>query len=104
MGEYQSSQNVDMEGIDVLMDFQYTEALDDLIDAIKKSGLTEKVKIGTDVVSSEFFAADSEMYDFGFKKPKSLPEVKKTTADSIEYDNGWISKYTSVSIEDTFDD
>merc|ERR1711920_654247 len=79
------------------------EALDVLMDAIKKAGHTDKVKIGTDVAASEFYVADTKKYDLDFKNPNSPPEMKKTAAEMVEYYKGWISKYPFVSIEDPFD-
>merc|ERR1711953_416583 len=79
------------------------EALDVLMDAIKKAGHLDKVKIGTDVAASEFYVADTKKYDLDFKNPNSPPEMKNTSAELIEYYKGWISKYPFVSIEDPFD-
>merc|ERR1712207_13814 len=47
------------------------EALDVLMEAIKKSGHESKVKIGTDVAASEFFKEGK--YDLDFKNPNSKP-------------------------------
>merc|ERR1719238_1349746 len=47
------------------------EALDVLMDAIQKSGHAEKVKIGTDVAASEFYNAETKLYDLDFKNPDS---------------------------------
>merc|ERR1711985_45029 len=47
------------------------EALDVLMDAIKKSGHEAKVKIGTDVAASEFYKDGK--YDLDFKNPKGSP-------------------------------
>merc|ERR1719463_846887 len=44
------------------------EALDVLMDAIKKSGHEAKVKIGTDVAASEFYKDGK--YDLDFKNPQ----------------------------------
>merc|ERR1712187_1011651 len=79
------------------------EALDVLMDAIKKAGHTDKVKIGTDVAASEFYVADTKKYDLDFKNPNSPDSMKKTAAELIDYYKGWISKYPFVSIEDPFD-
>jgi len=79
------------------------EALDVLMQAIKQSGHMDKVKIGTDVAASEFYNADTKKYDLDFKNPDSAPEMKKSTADLIEYYKSWMSKYPLVSIEDPFD-
>merc|ERR1719243_434157 len=54
------------------------EALDVLMDAIKKSGHEAKVKIGTDVAASEFYMPEGKKYDLDFKNPNSAPEMKKT--------------------------
>merc|ERR1711972_659181 len=77
------------------------EALDVLMDAIKKSGHEGKVKIGTDVAASEFYKDGK--YDLDFKNPDSPPEMKKTAAEMIDYYKSWLSKYPFVSIEDPFD-
>merc|ERR1712176_1278955 len=79
------------------------EALDVLLEAIKKSGHEAKVKIGTDVAASEFYNADTKLYDLDFKNKDSPPEMKKTAAQLIEVYQNWISKYPFVSIEDPFD-
>jgi len=79
------------------------EALDILMDAIKKSGHEGKVKIGTDVAASEFYSAETKKYDLDFKNPDSPPEMKKTADEMIEYYKDWIAKYPFVSIEDPFD-
>merc|ERR1711920_786166 len=79
------------------------EALDVLLEAIKKSGHESKVKIGTDVAASEFYDAKSKLYDLDFKNPDSPQEMKKTADQMIEVYKGWISKYPFVSIEDPFD-
>merc|ERR1712232_642597 len=77
------------------------EALDVLMDAIKKSGHEAKVKIGTDVAASEFWIDGK--YDLDFKNKQSPPEMKKTAAEMIAYYRDWLTKYPFVSIEDPFD-
>merc|ERR1711972_1292158 len=77
------------------------DALDVLMDAIKKSGHEGKIKIGTDVAASEFYKDGK--YDLDFKNPNSPPSMKKTAEEMIEYYKGWLSKYPFVSIEDPFD-
>merc|ERR1712217_576752 len=79
------------------------EALDVLMEAIKKSGHVAKVKIGTDVAASEFYVAETKKYDLDFKNPNSAPEMKKTGAELVDYYMNWFSKYPFVSIEDPFD-
>merc|ERR1712084_3100 len=79
------------------------EALDVLMDAIKKSGHEAKVKIGTDVAASEFYVAETKKYDLDFKNKDSAPEMKKTGAELVDYYKAWFDKYPFVSIEDPFD-
>merc|ERR1719510_1415533 len=79
------------------------EALDVLMEAIKKSGHDGKVKIGTDVAASEFYVEKTKQYDLDFKNPDSAPEMKKSAAELIQYYKSWLSKYPFVSIEDPFD-
>ncbi|CAE7850962.1 PGIC1 [Symbiodinium microadriaticum] len=80
------------------------EALDVLMEAIKKSGHEGKVKIGTDVAASEFYKADEKIYDLDFKNEAGgAAEMKKSVPQLIEYYKSWLSKYPFVSIEDPFD-
>merc|ERR1740121_2167251 len=81
------------------------EALDVLMEAIKKSGHESKVKIGTDVAASEFWMPDAKKYDLDFKNPagKGAPEMQKTADEMIKYYQTWFDKYPFVSIEDPFD-
>merc|ERR1712203_713485 len=79
------------------------EALDILMTALQQSGHADKVKIGTDVAASEFYSADTKLYDLDFKNENSAPEMKKTTPQLIEYYKAWLDKYPLVSIEDPFD-
>merc|ERR1719478_834718 len=77
------------------------EALDVLMDAIKKSGHEAKVKIGTDVAASEFLIDGK--YDLDFKNPNS-PESMKITSDELaNVYKKWMEKYPLISIEDPFD-
>merc|ERR1711988_286530 len=64
------------------------EALDVLMDAIKKSGHKAKVKIGTDVAASEFLIDGK--YDLDFKNPNSPPEMKKTAEQLSDYYKVWM--------------
>merc|ERR1719215_1125706 len=77
------------------------EALDVLMDAIKKSGHEAKVKIGTDVAASEFYS--NGVYDLDFKNPNSPPEMKMTGNQLVDLYKEWFTKYPFVSIEDPFD-
>jgi len=77
------------------------EALDVLMDAIRKSGHENKVKLATDVAASEFYK--NGRYDLDFKNPASPDSMKKTSAQLIDYYKEWFAKYPFVSIEDPFD-
>jgi len=80
------------------------EALDVLMEAIKKSGHESIVKIGTDVAASEFWKPEIKKYDLDFKNPSgSSPEMQKTADEMIAYYQAWFAKYPFVSIEDPFD-
>merc|ERR1711920_150230 len=79
------------------------EALDVLMEAIKKSGHEAKVKIGTDVAASEFYVAETKKYDLDFKNPNSAPEMKKSGEELVGYYMNWFKNYPFVSIEDPFD-
>lgn len=80
------------------------EALHVLMEAIDDSGHRDKVKIGTDVAASEFYSEDTKLYDLDFKNPHgSPPEMKKTSAQMVEYYKTWIQRFPLVSIEDPFD-
>merc|ERR1712125_241943 len=58
------------------------EALDILMESIKKSGHESKVKIGTDVAASEFYNGETKLYDLDFKN-KDSPAEMKITADKL---------------------
>merc|ERR1719254_407080 len=66
------------------------EALDVLMEAIKKSGHEAKVKIGTDVAASEFYKDGK--YDLDFKNPNSAPEAWLTGDQLIAYMKDWLQK------------
>merc|ERR1719161_1926410 len=77
------------------------EALDELMEALKKSGHESKVKIGTDVAASEFWI--NGKYDLDFKNPNSSADMKKTSDELANYYKDWLKKYPFISIEDPFD-
>merc|ERR1719456_827834 len=80
------------------------EALEVLMEAIRKSGHKEKIVIATDVAASEFYDAKTKKYDLDFKNPSGSPDsMKKTAAEMIEYYKVWLNKYPLISIEDPFD-
>lgn len=47
------------------------EALDILMQALEQSGHKDKIKIATDVAASEFYSAETKLYDLDFKNPAS---------------------------------
>ena len=63
----------------------------------------DKVKIGTDVVASEFWKEDIKKYDLDFMNPSSGDDMKKTADEMIKYYKAWFAKCPFVSIEDPFD-
>merc|ERR1712110_214892 len=65
------------------------EALDVLMEAIQKSGHEAKVKIGTDVAASEFYNAETKLYDMDFKNPASTAEMKMTATQLVDYYQNW---------------
>merc|ERR1712013_152900 len=77
------------------------EALDVLMEALRKSGHEAKVKIGTDVAASEFY--QNGMYNLDFKNPDPAPDMFKTGDQMVDYYKEWFDNYPFVSIEDPFD-
>ncbi len=71
------------------------EALDYIIEAIKKAGYKPSVdvKLGIDVAASEFYNPDTNMYEFSNGN-------KMNTDELIEYYEKLINEYPIVSIED----
>ncbi|WFD05009.1 phosphopyruvate hydratase [Malassezia vespertilionis] len=77
------------------------EALDVLMEAIKKAGYEGKVNISLDVASSEFYKDGK--YDLDFKNPNSDSSKWITGKQLAEIYMGYIKKYPIISIEDPFD-
>jgi enolase len=77
------------------------EALELLVEAIKKAGYEGKMMIGMDIAASEFFKDGK--YDLDFKNPDTK-EADWISSDSLlEMYQGFIKDYPVVSIEDPFD-
>ncbi|EDO08355.1 putative enolase (2-phosphoglycerate dehydratase) [Babesia bovis T2Bo] len=76
------------------------EALDLLVESIKKAGFEGQVKIGMDVAASEFYVKESKSYNLGFKC--ETPNMK-SGAEMVAYYKDLCQKYPIVSIEDPFD-
>ena len=73
-----------------------------LMDAIEKSGYKDKVVIGMDVASSEFYV--DGLYDLEKKSKDQVNKAKKLTgAELAAYYKELCSQYPIVSIEDPFD-
>lgn len=77
------------------------EALEVIIQAIEKAGYRpgEDVFLALDAASSEFYLKDEKMYHFH----KSTGE-KLTSAEMVDFYDGWAKKYPIVSIEDGLDE
>jgi len=77
------------------------EALELLVEAIKKSGYEGKIKIGMDIAASEFFK--NGKYDLDFKNPESK-EADWISSDALgDMYKNFIKDYPVVSIEDPYD-
>merc|ERR1711884_990560 len=77
------------------------EALELLVEAIKKSGYEGKIKIGMDIAASEFFK--NGKYDLDFKNPEAKEEDWISSDQLLEMYQGFIRDYPVVTIEDPFD-
>jgi enolase len=80
-----------------------TEGLDLLVESIEKAGYTGKVKIGMDVAASEFWKADSSVYDLDFKTEPNDGSQCKSGAELMGIYEQFVAEYPMVSIEDPFD-
>eukprot|EP00445_Apocalathium_hangoei_P039059 CAMPEP_0203963632 /NCGR_PEP_ID=MMETSP0359-20131031/93535_1 /ASSEMBLY_ACC=CAM_ASM_000338 /TAXON_ID=268821 /ORGANISM="Scrippsiella Hangoei, Strain SHTV-5" /LENGTH=498 /DNA_ID=CAMNT_0050899573 /DNA_START=64 /DNA_END=1560 /DNA_ORIENTATION=+ len=79
------------------------EGLQALMVAIKDAGHTGKVKLAMDVAASEFWNADDQTYNLGFKLDNPDPSLIKSKADMMQFYKDICAKYPIVSIEDPFD-
>ena len=73
------------------------EAIEVILEAIEKSGLTpgEDVLIALDPASSEFYNKETGLYEF-----KKSDGSKRTSAQMVDFLKGWCDKYPIISIED----
>jgi len=73
------------------------EAIEVILEAIEKSGLTpgEDVLIALDPASSEFYNKETGLYEF-----KKSDGSKRTSAQMVEFWKEWCDKYPIISIED----
>jgi len=79
------------------------EGLQALIDAIADAGHSGKVKIAMDIAASEFYVAEDQTYNLGFKVDNPDPSLIKTKADMMAFYQDIVNRYPIVSIEDPFD-
>jgi len=77
------------------------EALELLVEAIKKSGFEGKIQIGMDIAAAEFYK--NGKYDLDFKNPDTKEEDWISSDELREMYKGFIKDYPVVSIEDPFD-
>ena len=77
------------------------ESLELLVEAIKKAGYEDKVKIAFDVASSEFYKDGK--YDLDFKNPQSDASKWITGKELADLYLSYLEKYPIVMIEDPFD-
>lgn len=73
------------------------------MDAIKDAGHSGKVKLAMDVAASEFYVAEDQTYNLGFKVDPPDPSLIKTRSQLMAFYSNIASKYPIVSIEDPFD-
>lgn len=73
------------------------EAIEVILEAIEKSGLTpgEDVLIALDPASSEFYNKETGLYEF-----RKSDGSKRTSAEMVDFWKGWCDKYPIISIED----
>ncbi len=76
------------------------EAIETVLTAIEKAGYKpgDDMHIALDAASSEFYNADSKMYEF------ESTGVKKTSSEMVSYWKDWTAKYPILSIEDGLDE
>ena len=76
------------------------EAIETVLTAIEKAGYKpgDDMYIALDAASSEFYNAESKMYEF------ESTGVKKSSSDMVSYWKDWTNKYPILSIEDGLDE
>lgn len=77
------------------------EAIECIMQAIKKTGYKGKIELATDIAASEFYVKEEKVYDLGKKTGES---DKKVTSDKLlNFIEKLCNKYPFASIEDPFD-
>jgi enolase len=79
------------------------EGVELLMEAIADAGHTDKVEIGMDVASSEFYTEDG-MYDLDFKTPDNDGSQKITGEELGQFYEDLAKDFPICSIEDPFDE
>jgi len=76
------------------------EAIETVLMAIEKAGFKpgDDMHIALDAASSEFYNADSNLYEF------ESTGVHKTSSEMVSYWKDWTNKYPILSIEDGLDE
>jgi enolase len=76
------------------------EAIEIVLTAIEKAGYKpgDDMHIALDAASSEFYNAESKMYEF------ESTGIKKTSSEMVSYWKDWTNKYPILSIEDGLDE
>jgi len=76
------------------------EAIETVLTAIEKAGYKpgDDMHIALDAASSEFYNAESKLYEF------ESTGVKKTSSEMVSYWKDWTDKYPILSIEDGLDE
>jgi enolase len=76
------------------------EAIEIVLQAIEKAGYKpgDDMHIALDAASSEFYNAESKLYEF------ESTGVKKTSSEMVSYWKDWTNKYPILSIEDGLDE
>eukprot|EP00917_Polyrhabdina_sp_WS-2016_P027792 GHVP01059358.1.p1 GENE.GHVP01059358.1~~GHVP01059358.1.p1 ORF type:complete len:439 (+),score=92.29 GHVP01059358.1:208-1524(+) len=75
------------------------ECLCVLKEAIEKAGYTDRIKIAIDAAASEFYIADDDSYDMGFKTHKN----KLFDDELADYYLKMVGDHPIISLEDPFD-
>eukprot|EP00931_Biecheleriopsis_adriatica_P080043 TRINITY_DN533_c0_g1_i1.p1 TRINITY_DN533_c0_g1~~TRINITY_DN533_c0_g1_i1.p1 ORF type:complete len:501 (+),score=141.49 TRINITY_DN533_c0_g1_i1:51-1553(+) len=79
------------------------EGLAALMEAIKDAGHNGKVKLAMDIAASEFYNAEDQTYNLGFKVEPADPSLVKNKNELMAFYKDIASRYPIVSIEDPFD-
>jgi len=82
------------------------EAIDFILDAVKKAGYVpgEDIKIAIDTAASELYDAERGTYYFPGESKMSGSEVYRTSAEMVDYYAALVEKYPIISIEDGVDE